>query len=90
VEPVVYLLRCGDGSLYCGWTLRLDARVALHRAGRGSKYVASRLPVAVAAVLPMRDRRMAMREEARIKRLTRAQKETLVAAAGCGPSTGEI
>jgi len=38
----------------------------------------------------MRDRRMAMREEARIKRLTRAQKETLVAAAGCGPSTGEI
>ena len=90
VEPVVYLLRCGDGSLYCGWTLRLDARLALHRAGRGSKYVASRLPVEVVAVLPMRDRRAAMREEARIKRLTRAQKETLVAAAGCGSPTGTI
>ena len=90
MEPVVYLLRCGDGSLYCGWTLRLDARLELHRAGRGSKYVASRLPVEVAAVLPMRDRRAAMREEARIKRLTRAQKETLVAAAGCGLPTGAI
>jgi predicted GIY-YIG superfamily endonuclease len=38
----------------------------------------------------MRDRRAAMREEARIKRLTRAQKETLVAAAGCGSSSGAI
>jgi putative endonuclease len=79
VEPVVYLLRCADGSLYCGWTLRFEARLTAHRAGRGSKYVASRLPVEVAAVLPMRDRSAAMREEARIKRLTRAQKEALVA-----------
>ena len=80
MEPVVYLLRCADGSLYCGWTLRLDARLAAHRAGRGSKYVASRLPIEVAAVLPMRDRGAALREEARIKRLTRTEKEALVAA----------
>ena len=90
MEPVVYLLRCGDGSLYCGWTLRLDARLELHRAGRGSKYVASRLPVELAAELPMRDRCAAMREEARIKRLTRVQKETLVAAAGRRPPSGTI
>jgi putative endonuclease len=80
MEPVVYLLRCRDGSLYCGWTLQLEARLEAHRTGRGSKYVASRLPVDVAAVLPMRDRRAAMQEEARIKRLTRAEKEALVAA----------
>jgi putative endonuclease len=81
VKPVVYLLRCVDGSLYCGWTLQLDARLDIHRTGRGSKYVASRLPVEVAGVLPMPDRGAAMREEARIKRLTRAQKEALVAGA---------
>jgi putative endonuclease len=75
--PVVYLLRCADGTLYCGWTLDLDARVAAHRAGRGSKYVASRLPIAVAAVLPMADRSAAMREEARIKRLHRDEKIAL-------------
>jgi predicted GIY-YIG superfamily endonuclease len=77
--PVVYLLRCSDGSLYCGWTLRLESRLSAHRSGRGSKYVASRLPFALAAVLPMADRTAAMREEARIKRLTRAEKEALLA-----------
>ena len=79
-DPVVYLLRCADGTLYCGWTLALEGRLAVHRAGRGSKYVASRLPVDVAAVLPMTDRSAAMREEARIKRLTKAEKERLVEA----------
>jgi putative endonuclease len=85
VKPVVYLLRCADGSLYCGWTLELDVRLERHRTGHGSKYVASRLPVEVAGVLPMPDRSAAMREEARIKRLTRAEKEALVAGARRAP-----
>jgi putative endonuclease len=75
----VYLLRCGDGSLYCGWTVDLDKRVAAHAAGRGSRYTASRLPVELAAALAMPDRSAAMREEIRIKRLTREQKLALVA-----------
>ncbi len=45
---LVYLLRCRDGSLYCGVTKDLRARLALHRSGKGSKYVRSRLPVEVA------------------------------------------
>ena len=44
----VYLLRCADGSLYCGWTYDLDARVAKHRAGTASRYTRSRLPVELA------------------------------------------
>jgi putative endonuclease len=83
-DPVVYLLRCADGTLYCGWTLRLERRLATHRAGKGSRYVASRLPVQLAAVLPMTDRSAAMREEARIKRLTRREKEALLALAPTG------
>ena len=80
-EAWVYLLRCRDGSLYCGWTTDLERRVAAHRAGRASRYTASRLPVSLALAQPVADRGAARREEARIKRLTRAQKLALVAAA---------
>jgi predicted GIY-YIG superfamily endonuclease len=74
----VYLLRCADGSLYCGWTSDLNRRLEAHAAGRASRYTRSRLPVALAAALPMPDRATARREEARIKRLPRAEKLALV------------
>lgn len=76
----VYLLRCRDGSLYCGWTVDLERRMAAHRRGTGSRYTRSRLPVELVLSLPMSDRTAARREEARIKRLTRPQKEALLAA----------
>jgi putative endonuclease len=78
----VYLLRCADGSLYCGWTVDVDRRLRAHGRGVASKYTSRRLPVQLAACWPMEDRSAAMREEARIKRLTRAEKLALVAGAG--------
>jgi len=78
----VYLLRCCDGSLYCGWTSDLDRRLAAHASGRASRYTASRRPVELAVALPMPDRSAARREEARIKRLPRAGKLELLAAHG--------
>jgi putative endonuclease len=75
----VYLLRCRDGSLYTGWTSDLDRRLASHRAGKASRYTASRLPVELALALPMDDRTAARREEARIKLLPRSQKLQLIA-----------
>jgi putative endonuclease len=81
-QPCVYLLRCADGSLYTGWTTRIEQRLERHRAGKASRYTASRLPVELAAVLPMPDRRQARREEARIKRLDRAAKLGLIAERG--------
>lgn len=74
----VYLLRCRDGSLYTGWTVDVERRLARHRAGTASRYTASRLPVALELALPMPDRTAARREEARIKRLSRAAKLALV------------
>jgi putative endonuclease len=74
----VYLLQCADGSLYCGWTTDVDRRLAAHRAGTASRYTRSRLPVELAAVIPVADRSAALREEARIKRLPRAAKLRLV------------
>jgi len=75
----VYMLRCRDGSLYTGWTSDLDRRIARHRAGKASRYTASRLPVELALALPMADRTAARREEARIKMLARADKLALIA-----------
>ena len=78
MAPCVYLLRCADGTLYCGWTTDLDRRVAAHNAGRASRYTRSRLPVALAWSAAQPDRAAAMREEARIKQLPRAEKLALV------------
>ena len=44
----VYLLRCADDSLYCGWTTDVERRLAAHQAGTASRYTRSRLPVALA------------------------------------------
>ena len=44
----VYILRCGDGSLYTGWTADLDRRLRAHAAGTASRYTRSRLPVELA------------------------------------------
>jgi putative endonuclease len=76
--PCVYLLRCADGSLYCGWTTDIERRLAAHRAGTASRYTRSRRPLELAAVLPVADRSAALREEARIKRLSRAAKLRLI------------
>ena len=74
----VYLLRCGDRSLYCGWTFDVDKRLDAHRAGRGARYTRARLPVEVAAVFEMPDESSARREESRIKALTRREKLALI------------
>jgi putative endonuclease len=81
-DAFIYLLRCRDGTLYCGWTSNLERRMRMHAAGRASRYTASRLPVELALAKPMADRSAARREEARIKGLTRKQKLALVAAGG--------
>ena len=81
VRPcVVYVLTCRDGSLYAGWTTNLRARLRAHRRGEGSRYVRSRLPVALRAFWIVPDRSTALREEARFKRLPRARKLRALAA----------
>jgi putative endonuclease len=75
----VYLLRCADGSLYCGWTTDVPRRLAEHRSGTASRYTRSRRPVALAAAFAVPNRSAALREEARIKRLSRAAKLELIA-----------
>lgn len=82
----VYMLRCADGSLYTGWSTDVARRLARHRAGKASRYTASRLPVELELVLGMADRTAARREEARIKALDRAGKLALIAANRVSPA----
>jgi putative endonuclease len=77
-EAFIYILRCADGSLYTGWSTDVQRRLALHRAGKASRYTASRLPVELVHARAMADRSAAMREEARIKRLDRTAKLALI------------
>ena len=76
--PVVYLLRCRDGTLYTGWTNDLERRLRAHGAGKASRYTRSRLPVELVVAIRQPDASAARREEARIKRLSVAGKLGLV------------
>lgn len=76
--PFVYLLRCRDASLYAGAAKDLAARMARHRAGQASRYTRARLPVRLVWSREVGSWGEALREEARIKRLTRAAKLALV------------
>jgi len=75
---IVYLLRCRDGSLYCGITNDLPRRLEAHAAGRASRYTRSRLPVTLAYTEPQRTKSAALKREAVIKRLRRAEKDRLI------------
>ncbi|HEX9289722.1 MAG TPA: GIY-YIG nuclease family protein [Anaeromyxobacteraceae bacterium] len=76
------MLRCCDGSLYTGATSDLARRLDRHAAGVGARYTRSRLPVILVYEERARDRGAALRREAFLKRLTRAQKVALVDGAG--------
>ena len=74
----VYLLRCADGTLYCGWTTDMEARLKAHNAGKGAKYTRSRRPVALVYTEEYEDRHEALSREWHIKRMSRAEKERLL------------
>ena len=75
----VYLLRCADGSLYCGWTTDLERRLRVHNSGKGAKYTRSRLPVELVYWESFEDRTQALSREWHLKRLSREEKLQLAA-----------
>ena len=72
------MLECADGSLYTGWTPDLENRVRQHNAGRGSKYVRSRLPAQLRYSEGYDTRTEAMRRECALKKLSRSEKLALI------------
>ena len=74
----VYILRCGDGTLYTGMTDDLKRRLAQHRAGKGAKYTRGRAPLEPVYQEACDSRSDALRREAAIKKLPRAKKLALI------------
>ena len=74
----VYILRCGDGTLYTGWTKDLEKRFRTHAAGKGAKYTRARLPVTLVYTEVFETEHEARSRECGIKRLTRSQKLSLI------------
>lgn len=73
----VYLLRCGDGTLYCGIALDVAARLQQHQDGKGAKYTRGRGPLELAYAEPCDSKAAALRRERAVKRLSRAAKARL-------------
>lgn len=76
----VYMVECADGTYYTGWAVDLDARLAAHNAGTGARYTRGRRPVRLVYWERMPDAASALRREAALKRMSRAQKRRLAAA----------
>lgn len=74
----VYVLRCSDGSLYCGISNDVERRLRVHNASKGSRYVRSRRPARLVFRLAFASKSEALKAEYRFKRLPKKQKESIV------------
>lgn len=74
----LYILRCGDGSLYTGITTDVGKRLETHRSGKGAKYTRGRGPLELVYSEDCGDHSAALKREMGIKALTKTQKEALI------------
>ena len=75
----VYILKCSDGVYYAGYTNDLMRRLKEHNDKRGSEYLKLRLPVELVYSKEYRYYKNVLIAEKRIKKMTRTQKENLIA-----------
>ena len=74
----LYILRCGDGTLYTGITTDVEARLEAHRAGKGAKYTRGRGPLELVYSEECGTHSEALKRELRIKAMTRDEKERTI------------
>lgn len=74
----VYILRCGDGTLYTGVAADVLARFKMHESGKGAKYTRGRGPLELVYSEACADKSAALKRELAIKALSRAEKEELL------------
>ena len=75
----LYILRCGDGSLYTGITTDVERRLEAHRSGKGAKYTRGRGPLEMVYREECPDHSAALKREIEVKKLTREEKERFLA-----------
>ena len=74
----LYILRCGDNSLYTGITTDVARRLAAHQSGKGAKYTRGRGPLTLVYQEELPDKPSALRRELAVKALTREEKLALI------------
>ena len=74
----VYILRCGDGTLYTGIAADVQARLKVHRSGKGAKYTRGRGPLSLVYTEECVDKGAALKRERTIKSMTREEKLRLI------------
>ncbi len=74
----VYMLRCSDDTLYTGYCKDIVSRLKMHSSGKASKYTRARLPVELMYIKKLDTKSEAMKEEIRIKKLTRIKKLKMI------------
>ena len=74
----VYLIKCKDDSLYCGWTNNLKRRYEKHVSGKGAKYTKAHPPVALYYWEQLGSASEAMKREYQIKQMSHKQKLSLL------------
>lgn len=74
----LYILRCGDNSLYTGITTDVARRLAAHQSGKGAKYTRGRGPLTLVYHEELPDKPSALRRELAVKALTREEKLALI------------
>lgn len=73
-----YIVECSDGTLYTGWTNDIEKRLKAHNEGKGAKYTRCRKPGKTGLFRGIRYEQQAMSREAKIKQLSRQEKEKLI------------
>ena len=77
-KAFIYILRCADNSLYCGWSNDVFKRLKIHNTGKGAKYTRARLPVDLVYFEVYENKIYAMKREYEIKHMTKKEKERLL------------
>ena len=72
-----YIVKCGDGTYYTGWTNDIEKRLKTHNEGKGAKYTKTRRPVTLVYYESFQTKEEAMRREWEIKQMKRGEKEKL-------------
>jgi len=74
----VYIVKCADDSYYTGISTDVEMRIKMHNEGKGAKYTRGRGPVILEEAKDFGDRSSALKEEYRIKQLSRKKKELVI------------
>ena len=79
---LLYILRCGDGSLYTGIAIDVQARLAMHRSGKGAKYTRGRGPLELVYTEVCGSHSDALKRELAVKALPLEEKRKLIKIGG--------